>query len=430
MSELISPVEGEKIESVVNTVTADAESKETTATENTETAVEKSFDEMTFEEALEASLKNLNTDQKVKGVVLAVGPTEIQVDIGRKQAGFVTLDELTYDPNLKTTDIVKVGDEIDLIVMKTNDQEGIIQLSKKRFDQRASWDDIVTACEEGTVLNGTVSEVVRGGVIVTTVKGARIFVPASLATLSRTEDLTPLLKTQVEFKVVEVNTARRRAIGSIKAVLRAKRNAERDALWAELTEGKVCTGTVKSLTSYGAFVDIGGVDGMIHISELSWGRIKHPSEVVNVGDTVEVYVKAVDTEKRKISLGFKKAEDNPWEILKSKYAEGDTAEVKIVSLTTFGAFASLIPGIDGLIHISQIANKRIEKPADVLKVGDVVTVKVTEIDYENKRVSLSIRALLPEEEIVEEAEAVEEAPVAEEAPAVEVAEEVAEETAE
>lgn len=406
MTELNTPAEGTKIDEVVDTETAENAKSASTAEENAEPAAEKSFDEMTFEEALEASLKNLNTDQQVKGTVLAIGPTEIQVDIGRKQAGFVPLSELTFDPNLKTTDIVKIGDVIDLIVMKTNDQEGTVLLSKRRFDARNNWNDIVKAEEEGTVLKGTVTDVVKGGVIVVTTNGARVFVPASLATLSRTDDLTPLLKTEVEFKVIEVNPRRRRAVGSIKAVLKEERDAKAAALWDTIEIGKTYTGTVKSLTSYGAFVDIGGVDGMIHISELSWTRIKHPSDVVKVGDVVEVYIKDIDNEKKKISLGYKKTEDNPWEIFKNKYSIGDVVTVKIASLKSFGAFAEIIPGVDGLIHISQIADKHIEKPADELSVGQTVDVKITDVDYDKKRINLSIRELLKkdDEETAETAE--------------------------
>ena len=297
--------------------------------------------------------------------------------------------------------------ELDLLIMRTNDQEGTIMLSKKRVDALKGWETIVAAEESGEVLEGIVSEVIKGGLLVVS-NGVRVFVPASHASLNRMEDLTPLLKQTVRFKVIEVNTARRRAVGSIRLVAREERKAQEAALWEKLEVGQHYTGVVKSLTSYGAFVDLGGVDGMIHISELSWSRIKHPSEVVKVGDTVEVYIRDLDTEKHKISLGYRKAEDNPWEIFKAKFAVGDVIDAKIVGMTTFGAFAQIIPGIDGLIHISQIADRRIDKPQDELKVGQEVKAKITNIDLENKRISLSIRALL------EDAPAVEEETVAEE----------------
>ena len=246
------------------------------------------------------------------------------------------------------------------------------------------------------VLEGVVTEVVRGGVLVLT-NGVKVFIPASQATRSRNDNLEDLLKQPVRFKILEYNRQRRRAVGSIRAVLKDEKKALENQFWESVEVGKVYHGKVKSLTDYGAFVDLGGVDGMIHISELSWSKIKHPSQVVSVGDEVEVYVKDIDPEKKKISLGYKKVEDNPWEILKKNYEVGSVVEAKIVSLTQFGAFAQIIPGVDGLIHISQISNERINKPSDVLKVGDVVKVKITEIDFDKKRISLSIKALLNDE---------------------------------
>ncbi len=350
-----------------------------------------------FEEMLEESLKSLNTDEKVHGIVVGVTPTEVLVDVGRKQAGYIPASELSADPNVKPEDVVKVGDEMDLLIMRTNDQEGTIMLSKKRLDAAKGWEKIAAAAEDQTVLEGMVSEIIKGGLIVLC-NGVRVFVPASQATASRNDPLDALLNKQVKFRIIEVNRGRKRAVGSIRSVLRDARKAQEEKFWETAEVGKVYTGVVKSLTSYGAFVDLGGIDGMIHISELSWTRIKHPSEVVNVGDTVTVYIKALDQERGRISLGYKKPEDNPWVILKDKYPIGSVVEVKIVGLTAFGAFAQVIPGIDGLIHISQIADHRIEKPQDVLKIGDVVKVKITDIDFDRHRVSLSIRALLEDQE--------------------------------
>lgn len=358
--------------------------------------------EMNFEEMLEESLKSLNTDEKVHGVVVGISPTEVYVDVGRKQAGFIPANELSQDPNVKPEDVVKIGDEMDLLIMKTNDQEGTIMLSKRRIDAMKGWDEMADAQKDELVLSGKVTEVVKGGVIVV-YNGVRVFIPASQATENRGDSLDALKGTDVDFRIIEVNRQRRRAVGSIRSVLRDAKKAAQAKFWEEIEEGQEFTGKVKSLTNFGAFVDLGGVDGMVHISELSWNRIKHPSEVVAVGDVLTVYVKAVDKEAGRISLGYKKAEDNPWEILKNQYPEGTVCEATIVSMTTFGAFARVIPGIDGLIHISQIADKRIEKPQDVLKVGETVTVKVTEIDFEKKRVSLSIRALLENNTEAEEA---------------------------
>lgn len=352
--------------------------------------------ELSFAEMLEANLEGYNNDGRVKGVVERITPNEVFVDVGRKQAGVVKLDELTNDPNAKTEDLVKVGDELDLLIMRTNDQEGVIMLSKKRVDALKGWDDIEKASESQEPLKGIVTEVIKGGIIAVT-SGVRVFIPASQATASRGDALEDLLKKEVTFKIIECDRKRRRAVGSIRAILKEQRAKLQEEFWKTCEVGKVYTGTVKSLTSYGAFVDIGGVDGMIHISELSWSRIKHPSEVVNVGDTVEVYVKDIDTEKGNISLGYKKTEDNPWEILKKDYPVGTVVDVTIVGMTAFGAFAKIIPGIDGLIHISQIANRRIEKPQDELSIGQVVKAKITAIDFDKKRVSLSIRELLEPE---------------------------------
>lgn len=353
--------------------------------------------EQNFEEMLEESLKSLNTDEKVHGVVVGISPTEVYVDVGRKQAGFIPVAELSNDPAARPEDLVKLGDEMELLIMKTNDQEGTIMLSKRRVDAMRGWDDIEKAQESGEVLEGKVIEVVKGGVIV--LKDAmRIFVPASQATASRGEELEPLKGQEVKFRIIEVNRQRRRAVGSIRSVLRDERKAQQEKFWETVEEGQQFTGKVKSLTSFGAFVDLGGVDGMVHISELSWNRVRHPSEVVNVGDTVDVYIKSLDRENSKISLGYKRPEDNPWVKLEREYPVGTVCEAKVVGMTQFGAFASVIPGIDGLIHISQIADHRIEKPQDVLKAGDTVTVKITEIDFDRHRVSLSIRALLEEQQ--------------------------------
>ncbi len=361
------------------------------------TMAEINTNEQNFEEMLEESLKSLNTDEKVHGVVVGISPTEVYVDVGRKQAGFIPASELSNDPSVKPEDVVKLGDEMDLLIMKTNDQEGTIMLSKRRVDAMKGWDEIQEAQESGEILEGKVIEVVKGGVIV--LKDAmRVFVPASQATASRGEDLNALLNTQVRFRIIEVNRQRRRAVGSIRSVLREERKAAQEKFWETVEEGQAFTGSVKSLTNFGAFVDLGGVDGMIHISELSWNRVKHPSEVVNVGDTVDVYVKGLDRENGKISLGYKRPEDNPWVKLEREYPVGTVCQAKVVGMTAFGAFANVIPGIDGLIHISQIADHRIEKPQDVLHVGDEVRVKITEIDFEKHRVSLSIRALLEEEQ--------------------------------
>lgn len=372
---------------------------------NNEEKQVQSPDEMSFEELMESSLESMNSDDRVRGIVVGIAPNEVQVEVvGRKQTGYIPADELSADPNANPADLVKVGDELELLIMRTNDQEGTIMLSKRRIDAQKGWDTVVAASESGEILDGVVTDVIKGGLLAVT-NGVRVFIPASQASANRMEDLSPLLKQNVRFRIIEVNQGRRRAVGSVRSVARDERKAKEEAFWAQAEVGQKYTGVVKSLTSYGAFVDLGGVDGMVHISELSWGRVKHPSDVVKVGDTVEVYIRDLDTEKKKISLGYRKAEDNPWEIFKANYPVGSVVTAKIVGMTAFGAFAQILPGVDGLIHISQIADRRIEKPQDELKNGQEVTVKITNVDFDNKRISLSIRALLedaPAEETTEE----------------------------
>ena len=349
--------------------------------------------EESFEELLEKSFKTLNTGEKVTGIVTAIGPTEVQVDLGCKQAGYIAIDELSADPNVKPEDVVKVGDEIETYIIRVNDVEGYAMLSKKRLDAVKVWDDIAEACENKTTLEGKVTEENKGGIVVN-VKGIRVFVPASQSGVPKGGDLNEMVGKTVQLRITEVNRARRRVVGSIRSVAAEQRKAAQEKIWSEIEVGKQYHGTVKSLTSYGAFVDIGGVDGMVHVSELSWNRIKNPSEVVKVGDEIDVFVIALDPEKRKISLGYKTEANNPWTLFTNQFQVGDVVKVKIVKLMTFGAFAEIIPGVDGLIHISQIADRRIDKPSDVLAEGDKVDAKIIAIDEDKKKISLSIRALL------------------------------------
>ena len=319
--------------------------------------------EESFADMLEKSIKTLNTGDKVTGVVTGITPSEVNVDLGTKHAGYIPISELTDDPSVKPEDIVKVGDTIE------------------------------AAVEDKTIMEGTVTEQNKGGIVVN-VKGIRVFVPASQTGMPRGADLSEMIKEHVKLRITEVNRSRRRVVGSIRAVRAEERAAKAAEVWANIEVGKKYDGVVKSLTSYGAFVDIGGVDGMVHVSELSWSRIKNPAEVVSVGDEVSVYVIAFDPEKKKISLGMKDHNEDPWEKFTSTYEVGSVASVRVVKLMTFGAFAEIVPGVDGLIHISQIANHRIDKPSDELEEGQIVDVKITDIDYDRKKVSLSIRALL------------------------------------
>lgn len=399
MSEEIKEKEVETTSAVTEEVVETAEN----ADKATKPAVKASADgEASFEELLNESFKENENSKVVTGTVVRITPTEVFVDVpGRKQTGVVAFDDLSSENISKCEDVVAVGDEIQLVIMKTDDQDGVLKLSKRLFDAVKGWDEIVAAKENDEILEGQVTAVIRGGVLVSA-KGTRVFVPASLTGVPRNQELSVLKDATVKFKIIDINPARRRAVGSIKVVSDAERKAKQEALWATLKVGDKVKGTVKSLTSYGAFVDLGGIDGMVHISELSWSRIKHPSEVVNVGDVVEVTIKSLDEETKKISLGFKNIEDNPWEILKRDYPVGSVVDAKIVSFATFGAFANILPTVDGLIHISQISWDRIKAPQDVLKIGDVVKAKIIEIDFDKKRVSLSMKELLDKPETAED----------------------------
>ena len=372
-----------------------------------------------FEALMEESLKTLNTGDIVKGTVIEVRPNEVIVDLGAKQDGFIPATEISDDPNATTDEICKVGDEIEVFVVRVNDADGNIMLSKRKLDTVKTWENVKKAFDEGEILEGKVTEVVNKGMIIN-YKGYKVFVPASQASERRDADLSEFVGKVMSFKIIDINDRRKRLVGSVRVILEAQKKELQDKFWESAAVGKVYTGIVKSITNFGAFVDIGGVDGLVHISELSWKHIKHPSEVISVGDSLEVYIKDIKEDTKKISLGFKKAEDNPWEIVKSKITLGEPAQVKIVRIMPYGAFAEIIPGVDGLIHISQIANRRIDNPAKELTIGETVEAKVTEIDWEKKKIALSIRALLPEE-AAPEAEAVE-APAEEvdpEAPATE-----------
>ena len=346
-----------------------------------------------FEELLEQSLKTLHTGEKVKGVITQINNTDIHVDLGVKQAGYIPMTELSDDPEFNLADSIHIGDEIEAYVLRVNDVEGLVMLSKKRLDTVKNWERLEQAVETKEPLTGVINDQNKGGVVAN-VLGIRVFIPASQTGLPRDASFDPLMKTTQKIRITEVNRQRRRVVGSIKALLVEQRREAANKIWETIEVGKKYTGTVKSFTSYGAFVDIGGVDGMVHISELSWNRVKHPSDVLKIGQQVEVYVIALDPEKRKISLGYRRPEDNPWTRFEATYKVGDVAPVKIVKFMPFGAFAEVLPGVDGLIHISQIADRRIGRPDEVLTIGETVDAKIIEIDNEKKKISLSIRALL------------------------------------
>ena len=373
------PVQPEAVESETEENAAEAETSE---------EVVESFEEM-----LEKSIKTLYTGEKVKGVVAAITPSEVSVDLGTKQSGYIPLSELTDDPSAKINEILKVGDEIETFVMRVNDVEGTVMLSKKRLDMAKNWDDIDDARAEKRIVEGFVVEENKGGVVAS-VNSVRVFIPASQTGIPKDTPMSTLLKTKVRLRITEVNQARRRVVGSIRAVLVEERRAKAEKIWNEIEVGKHYYGTVKSMTSYGAFIDIGGIDGMVHVSELSWTRIRQPSDVLSIGDELDVYVISFDKEKKKISLGYKENTENPWTKFTSNHHVDDVITVKIVKLMPFGAFAEIIPGVDGLIHISQITDHRIGQPSEVLSEGQEAEVKITDIDLEKQKVSLSIRALM------------------------------------
>ncbi len=354
-----------------------------------------------FAELLEESLKTINTGDTVVGIITAVTDGEIQLDLGTKVTGVIKQDQITDDPSAKLTEMFKVGDEIEAFVIHVSDKDGFATLSKKRIDADKNWKKIEEAYETQENLEGKVIGVNKGGVEAL-VYDNRVFIPAAHSGVPRDGDLSTLVGQTVTLRILEIGD-RKRAKGSIRKVLQEARRAQEKIFWETIEEGKTYTGKVKSMTSYGAFVDLGGVDGMVHCSELSWKRVKSPADVVAIGDEITVFVKSFDPEKKRISLGYKTEATNPWYIFTHQYAIGDVASVKIVSLMPFGAFAEIVDGVDGLIHISQIADHKIGKPADVLEVGQVVDAKIIDIDNDNQKVSLSIRALIEEAKAYDEA---------------------------
>ena len=366
--------------------------------------------EIDFKSMLEDSLKTLHTGETVTGTVVTIGKNEIKLDLGTKFTGVLAKEQITDDPTANLSEMFKVGDTVDVFVIRVEDGKGIATLSKKRVDADNSWVILKDAYDNGAVLEGKVVSVIKGGVLVS-VSGNTVFVPASQTGVAKGGDLNALVGTTQKIKLLEYDVAKKKALGSIKAILVEEKKAAEEAAWAKLEVGQHYMGTVKNLAAYGAFVDIGGVDGMVHNTELSYKRIKHPSQVVSVGQVIDVYIKELDVEKKRISLGYKTQEMDTWFQFTQKYQVGDIVPAKIVSIMPFGAFAEVYEDVDGLIHISRISTQRINSPADVLSVGQVVDVKITEIDDENRKLALSIRAITEaaEKAAAEEARAAEEA---------------------
>ncbi len=362
--------------------------------------------ELTFEQMLEASLKTIHAGEVVEGTVIDVKPEEVVLNIGYKSDGILTRNEYSNDSSIDMTKVVKPGDTMEVKVLKVNDGEGQVMLTYKRLAADRGNKRIEEAYNNHEVLKAKVSQVLDGGLIVI-VDEVRIFIPASLVSDTYEKDLSKYADQEIEFVISEYNPRRRRYIGDRKQLIAARKAEMQAALFARIHEGDVVEGTVKNVTDFGAFIDLGGADGLLHISEMSWGRIEHPKKVFKVGDKLKVLIKEINGNKIALSLKFE--ELNPWRNADEKYAVGNVVTGKVARMTDFGAFVELEPGIDALLHVSQISREHVEKPSDVLKVGEEVTAKVVDFNPEDKKISLSIKALLtPEkkEEPVEDADVV------------------------
>ena len=339
------------------------------------------------------SFNRLYTGKRVKATVVSVSKKEAVVEVGAKQTGYITREELSSDPNAEVESIVKPGDVIDAVVIKVDDSVGTAALSKKRVDAQLGLEKLEAVRESGESIEGNVAQVVKGGVIVI-YENTRVFIPASHTGVPRSGKLDDLKGKAVKFKIIEVSNDRGgRVVGSIRQANREARDAERAKLWETIAVGQKFEGEVRSIENYGVFVDIGPIDGLVHTADLTWNRVGHPKDIVKVGDKITVIVKSFDPEKKRVSLSAKDPSDNPWTKFTTDYSKGDVIKATVVSITEFGAFAQIIPGVDGLIHISQISTERVADINTVLKVGDEVEVKIIDIDDEKNRVSLSIRAL-------------------------------------
>ena len=356
--------------------------------------------EMSFEQMLEESLKTIRNGEVVEGTVIDVKPDEIILNIGYKSDGIITRSEYTNEPNVDLTTVVNVGDTLEAKVVKVNDGEGQVLLSYKRLAAEKGSKRLEEAYENKEVLTAKVSQVLAGGVTVV-VDETRVFIPASLISDVYEKDLAKFKDQEIEFVITEFDPKKRRVIGNRKVLLVSKKAEAQKALFNKIAEGDVVEGTVKNVTDFGAFIDLGGVDGLLHISEMSWGRVESPKKVFTVGQTVKVYIKSIS--ETKVALSMKFADENPWKDAEVKYAVGNVVTGKVARMTDFGAFVELAPGVDALLHVSQISKDHVEKPADALTVGQEVEAKVVDFNEEEKKISLSIKALFaPEEPVVED----------------------------
>ena len=359
--------------------------------------------ELTFEQMLEESLKTIHTGEVVEGTVIDVKPEEIILNIGYKSDGILSRSEYTNEPNVDLTTVAKPGDTMEVKVLKVNDGEGQVTLTYKRLAADRGNKRIEEAFNNKEVLKANVAQVLEGGLSVI-VEEVRIFIPASLVSDVYEKDLAKYKDMEIEFVISEFNPKRRRVIGDRKQLLVAKKAEQQKELFSKISVGDVVEGTVKNVTDFGAFIDLGGADGLLHISEMSWGRVESPKKVFNVGDTVKVFIKEIN--ETKIALSMKFPAENPWNGAAEKYAVGNVVKGTVARMTDFGAFVELAPGVDALLHVSQISKDHVEKPADALKVGQEVEAKVVDFNEADKKISLSIKALFAPEEVAEEADVV------------------------
>ncbi|MEY8321350.1 bifunctional 4-hydroxy-3-methylbut-2-enyl diphosphate reductase/30S ribosomal protein S1 [Lachnospiraceae bacterium 46-61] len=349
-----------------------------------------SEDELTFEQMLNESFTTLHTGDVVKGTVISISNEEVSVNLNYKSDGIIPKGEYSRDANVIPSKVLQPGDEIEVFVVRVNDGDGNVLLSRKRIEDQKGMEEVEAAYQNKTVITGKITDVVRGGLIAL-VNGIRVFIPSSQVSNKFIEDLNVFKGQELEFNIIELDKVKRRFIGGRKALIEKEILEKKAALFEKLDIGSKVKGTVSRITDFGAFVDLGGVDGLIHISEMSWGRITNPKEILKEGQEVDVIILDVDKEKGKISLSLKDSSNNPWATAVEKYAVGSITEGKVVRMVPFGAFIELEAGVDGLVHISQIANKHVVKPEDELKVGEIIKVKVLEVNAEQKKISLSKR---------------------------------------
>ena len=353
--------------------------------------------EMSFEQMLEESLKTIRNGEVVEGTVIDVKPDEIILNIGYKSDGIITRNEYTNDSNVDLTTVVSVGDTMEAKVLKVNDGEGQVLLTYKRLAAEKGSERLKEAFENEEVLTGTVSQVLDGGLSVV-LDETRIFIPASLVSDTYERDLSKYKDQEIQFVLTEFNPRRRRIIGDRKQLLVAEKERKQKELLEKINVGDVIVGTVKNITDFGAFIDLGGADGLLHISEMSWGRVDNPKKIYKVGDTVKVFIK--DIKDTKIALSVKFPEENPWNNAAEKYAVGTVVTGKVARMTDFGAFVELAPGVDALLHVSQISRDHVEKPADVLSIGQEIEAKIVDFDEADRKISLSIKALAQDTELL------------------------------